>query len=182
MASQGVAGVRTLTRRRLIQTAGATAVGAMLPRSAFADLPHGPNGVWLAGDFHSHTVLSHDVYGGPTDDNTGPDEGYTLGWTTAEQIQNAESRGLDFLAITDHNRTDALRLAEYRSSKLTPIPAYEHSLSGGHSGVFMPGRAALADIVRDTDDSTGFAGDAGVQRFLDAVHSRGGIAVINHPF
>src|SRR3954464_480585 len=182
MSGSGGAGVPTLTRRRLLQAAGTAALGAALPAPALARRPGAPRGVWLAGDFHSHTVLSHDVYGGPGDDNTGPDEAYTLGWTAGEQIQNAELRGLDFLAITDHNRTDALRLPEYRSDKLVLLPGYEHSLSGGHSGVFVPDRASLADIVREAGGATGFAGDAAVQRYLDAVHAMGGIAVLNHPF
>jgi len=169
-----------LTRRRLFELAAAGAAGAAaapaLARRRRA------RGVWLAGDLHSHTVLSHDVWGGPDDDNTGLEESYTLGFTAGEQIRNAELRGLDFLAITDHNRTDALRLPEYRSGQLTLIPAYEHSLGGGHAGVFVPDAARLADIVRDADGTTGFDDDAGAARFLDAVHARGGIAVLNHPF
>src|SRR2546423_14168230 len=98
-------------------------------------------GVWLAGDLHCHTVLSHDVWGGRGDDNTGPDQAYTYGWTAGEQIANAESRGLDFLAVTDHNRTDALFLDEYRSASLTLLPGYEHSPAGGHAGVFVPDRS-----------------------------------------
>jgi hypothetical protein len=174
--------VRTLTRRRLLQAAGAAAASAALPRPAFGRQLNDSNGHWLAGDFHSHTVLSHDVWGGPGDDNTSTGDAYTLGWTAGEQIRNAETRELDFLAITDHNRTDALRLPEYRSDKLVLLPAYEHSLSGGHSGVFVPDKAALADIVREAGGGTAFAGDAGAQRFLDAVHGVGGIAVLNHPF
>ena len=139
-------------------------------------------GVWLAGDFHSHTVLSHDVWSGPDDDNTSIQDAYTLGWTAGEQIFHAETRRLDFLAITDHNRTDALRLPEYKSAKLTLLPGYEHSLWGGHSGVFMPDVASLADIVKDADGSTGFQGDQAVARFVQAVHDRGGVAVLNHPF
>ena len=169
-----------LTRRRLFELAAAGAAGAAAAPALARR--RGARGVWLAGDFHSHTVLSHDVWGGPDDDNTGIEESYTLGFTAADQIGNAEKRGLDFLAITDHNRTDVLRLPEYRSGQLTLIPAYEHSLGGGHAGVFMPDAARLADVVRDADGTTGFEGDAGAARFLDAVHARGGIAVLNHPF
>lgn len=170
-----------LTRRRLLELAAAgTAGGALAP--AVAHSARRARGRWLAGDFHSHTVLSHDVWGGPGDDNTGFEESYTFGFTAAEQIRNAELRGLDFLAITDHNRTDALRLPEYRSSQLALVPAYEHSLGGGHAGVFVPDASQLADIVRDADGSTGFDDDEALGRFLDAVHGRGGIAVLNHPF
>ncbi|HWL66736.1 MAG TPA: hypothetical protein VNP73_12235, partial [Actinomycetota bacterium] len=36
---------------------------------------------WLAGDFHVHTVYSHDSWGGPDDPGTPPDEAHTFGWT-----------------------------------------------------------------------------------------------------
>jgi hypothetical protein len=136
----------------------------------------------LAGDFHCHTVLSHDVWAGPGDDNTGEDEFYTLGWTAGEQIAIAESRNLDFLAITDHDRIDALHLPEYVSSSLVLVPGYEHSLRGGHAGVFVPDRSLLTDIVRDLDGSKNFTDDAALLRFLHAVHDLGGLAVLNHPF
>jgi hypothetical protein len=167
-----------LSRRELFGVAAGAAAAAWLPEAVAA----APRGVWLAGDLHCHTVLSHDVWGGPDDDNTAPEEAYTLGWSAGEQIANAEGRGLDFLAITDHDRVDALRLPEYRSARLTLLPGYEHSLSGGHAGVFVPDRERLRDIVRDADGSKSFTGDAGAARFLDAVHGLGGIAVLNHPF
>jgi hypothetical protein len=173
--------VQGITRRRLLQLAAAATVAGASARAGSAGAAPHP-GRWIAGDLHSHTVLSHDVWGGPGDDNTALEESYTLGWTAGQQIAIAESRGLDFLAITDHNRVDALHLPEYRSSRLALIPGYEHSLDGGHAGVFVPDPERLREIVSDADGSRGFAGDAGLMRFLDAVHARGGIAVLNHPF
>ena len=135
---------------------------------------HGPppHGVWLAGDLHCHTTYSHDVYGGPGDDNTGLDEAYTLGWEPAGQIQIAELRGLDFLAITDHNDVRALTDPGYKSSKLTLIPGYEHSLSKGHAGCLG------IDQKLNVDTST----DAGAIALRDAVHGLGGTFILNHPF
>jgi hypothetical protein len=122
-------------------------------------------GTWLAGDFHCHTTYSHDVWGGPDrvpqpDDPFGElADSYTWGWSAAEQIAIAESRDLDFLAITDHNRVDALTDPGYAQRPLTLVPGYEHSLRGGHVGVFTPTVDALPDLVRDADGSTGFDGD-----------------------
>jgi predicted metal-dependent phosphoesterase TrpH len=136
--------------------------GASARSASAGAAPH--RGRWIAGDLHSHTVLSHDVWAGPGDDNTEPEEAYTLGWTAGQQIAIAESRGLDFVAITDHNRVEAVHLPEYRSSRLALIPGYEHSLDGGHAGVFMPDPRRLREVVKDADGSGGFAGDAGPGR------------------
>src|SRR6476646_5946368 len=125
-----------LSRRRFLQlAAGVGAVSAVpaLRAQAMADDREGsadlPAGEWLAGDFHCHTTYSHDVWSGPGDDNTDTQDFYTLGWTPAEQILIAETRALDFLAITDHNRLDALHDAGYASDRLVLVPGYEHSLS-----------------------------------------------------
>lgn len=178
-----------LDRRRFLQlTAGVGAIAAVpgLRRATLAGpaglaLPAPANGVWVAGDFHVHTTYSGDVWSGPGDDNTTEEEFYTLGWTPAEQILIAETRGLDFVALTDHNRVEALRDPGYRSSKLTLVPGYEHSLSGGHAGVFMPSVDALPGTITDTDGSGGFREEDGLRRFLQLVHERGGITVLNHP-
>ena len=64
-----------------------------------------PPAEWLAGDLHVHTCYSHDAYCGPDDDNTGPEEAYTLSGSVDERFREASLRGLDYLAITDHNDT-----------------------------------------------------------------------------
>jgi hypothetical protein len=164
-----------MSRRRFIRNTAA--VGLALPAlgriARAAELgPPPPGGRWLAGDLHVHTIFSHDVWGGPTDDNTGPDEAYTLGWTAAEQIAIAEARLLDFLAITDHNDVRALADPLYTSALLTLIPGYEHSLSHGHAGCL-----GIDEVLAiSTSD------DAGALDLRDEVHARGGTFILNHPF
>ena len=178
-----------LTRRRFLQlAAGVGAVSAVpaLRAQAMADdrdgAPGLPAGEWLAGDFHVHTTYSHDVWSGPGDDNTDAQDFYTLGWTPAEQIEIATTRLLDFVALTDHNRLDALHDAGYASDRLVLVPGYEHSLAGGHAGVFVPSVAALPRVLKDPTGGTGFNGDAGIRNFIDQVHALGGMTTLNHPF
>src|SRR3954463_6429976 len=122
------------TRRSFIRTGAVT--GAALASSslwlpgASAGRPRG--GVWLPGDLHTHSTYSHDVYGGPTDDNTGPDEAYTLGLPVAGQFVEAKERRLRYLAVTDHNDVRSLGDLTSASSAtgVIALPAYEHSLRG----------------------------------------------------
>lgn len=168
-----------LTRREFL--GGAVALGAgwtLLPRFARAAGPTG-GGEWLAGDLHCHTVYSHDVWGGPGDENTEPlPDAYTFGWTAAEQIRNAELRSLDFLAVTDHDDVrwiDDGTFAGYRGPVLL-IPGYEHSLRYGHAGCLGVTRRFDKPAEPDTPDDS-FAGT-----LRDAVHAEGGTFILNHPF
>ncbi|MDQ1439023.1 MAG: hypothetical protein QOK43_2652 [Acidimicrobiaceae bacterium] len=181
-----------VTRRRFLQiAAGVGAVSALpglpgLRASAFGLGQTPTTGQWFAGDFHVHTTYSHDVWSGPDDDNTtDPQDYYTFGWTPAEQIRNAELRGLHFVALTDHNRIKSVFDAGWASDRLVLVPGYEHSLSAGHAGVFVPDRDDLAKLFTFTadgdDHGKGFDGPSGLKAFADAVHAVGGMAVVNHP-
>ena len=87
-----------------------------LPRS-------GPGtGEWLAGDLHVHTCFSHDAYCGPDDDNTGPEEFYTFGLNIGQRFLEASARGLDYLAITDHNDVRSSADPGFGSFGVTGIP------------------------------------------------------------
>ncbi len=161
---------KQIGRREFIR--GAVAVGAgvaLLPRLAIAD-GGTSGGIWLGGDLHCHTTFSGDVWGGPDDDNTDLEEAYTFGWTPGEQLLNAEVRGLDFLAITDHN--DVRALADTTPTPVIRIPGYEHSLSKGHAGCL--GISERLNINTSTD--------AGAIQLRDAVRARGGVFILNHPF
>ena len=125
---------------------------------------------WLAGDLHAHTTYSHDAYGGPEDDNTEPGEAYTAGHTVAGQFAVAAARGLDFLAISDHNDIRSQADAGFGASGVIGVPAYENSLKG-HAQ--MLGAERLYD---NGDDSAG-----AVQRLAEALRADGGVFQVNHP-
>jgi hypothetical protein len=169
----------SISRRDFLRSTAVLGAGvALLPRVAHT-IDAAGEGTWLVGDLHCHTVFSHDVWGGPNDDNTGLDEAYTLGWTPGEQIAIAELRGLDFLAITDHNDVRALFDDGYGSTKTTLIRGYEHSLSKGHAGCLgLDLTQTEFDRLFDIDTST----DAGALALRDEVHRLGGIFILNHPF
>jgi hypothetical protein len=135
-------------------------------------------GQWYAGDLHVHTTYSHDSWGGPGDDEPAMDpsdpesfeEVYTFGNTVADDFQIASLRGLDFLAITDHNRVDAQTDPGWNGNGVLGIPAYENSLHGH-------GQMLGATKVYDKGDSNGGA----VRAMEEALHRDGGLLQANHP-
>jgi hypothetical protein len=136
---------------------------AAVPAVAFA-------GRWVAGDLHVHTTYSHDSYGGPTDDNTGPEDVFTLGHTVTDDFAIARTRGLDFLAITDHNDVRSQSDPGFGTSGVLGLPGYENSLNGHGQ---MLGATHLFD---NGDQST-----AAVLALENALHAEGGLLQANHP-
>ena len=123
---------------------------------------------WLAGDLHVHTCFSHDVYCGPGDDSD--PEPWTYGFDTQTRFAEASARGLDFLAITDHNDTRSATDPGFGTSGVVGVPGYEASLRG-HAQVLG------SDTVLDAGD-----GSAAAVRALQAtLAARGGVLQANHP-
>ena len=114
-------------------------------------LPAGPGRRWLAADLHTHTVHSDGAL------------------TVAELACLAASRGLDVLAVTDHNtvshHTELPVVAAHTGIVL--LPGQELTMDEGHANVF--GDIGWIDFRTSADG------------WLTAVEARGGLLSINHP-
>ena len=121
-------------------------------RPARRPLPASDGRRWLAGDLHAHTVHSDGVL------------------TVSELAVLAVERGLDFIAVTDHNTVShhAELPAAARRYGITLIPGQEVTTDAGHAGAL--GDIGWIDFRRPPDD------------WLDATEAGGGLLSINHPF
>jgi hypothetical protein len=129
-----------------------------------------PPGTWLAGDLHVHTCFSHDGWCPPDDDNTGPEEFYTLSGSVDERFLEAKLRGLDYLAITDHNDVRSQSAPGFGSRGVIGVPGYENSIRG-HAQ--MLGATSLLD--------NGDGSPAAVNAMVGPFRTNGGIFQANHP-
>ncbi|WP_242907455.1 CehA/McbA family metallohydrolase [Actinomadura terrae] len=140
-----------------------TTSGVPLPKPEVADLPPRPErppardlpapagSRWLAGDLHSHTVHSDGTL------------------TVDELACRAAARGLDFLAVTDHNTVShhPELLAAGAHAGVVLVPGQEVTTDLGHANVF--GDTGWVDFRGPSADWARFAAD------------RGGVMSINHP-
>jgi hypothetical protein len=114
-------------------------------------LPASPGRTWLAGDLHTHTVHSDGKM------------------TVPELARFAAGRGLEFLAVTDHNTV----------SHHAELPA----VSAAHGIVLLPGQ----EVTTDAGHANAF-GDIGwidfrepADSWLEAAERAGGLLSVNHP-
>jgi hypothetical protein len=143
---------------------------ALLATLAF--VPGASAGEWLSGDLHVHTTYSHDSYGGPGDDNTtDPQDAYTFGFPVLGDFALAKSRGLDFLAITDHNDVRSQTDSGFGAFGVLPVPGYENSLDG-HAQML-----GATHVFGKVDSGSA----AAVQGLADALRAEGGVFQVNHP-
>ena len=137
---------------------------------------------WLAGDLHVHTVFSHDSYGGPTDDNTGPEDLNTLGFRVGEEFAMASARGLDYLAITDHMDVRSQQDPGFGAGGVIPVPGFENSLKG-HAQMLGATRPPCAEEQPPPCYDNGDKSVAAVRRLVEQLHAPPdhGIFQANHP-
>ena len=163
-----------VTRRTFLGRSGragaAIAVGGgLVPVLAGARTARAPGGTWLPGDLHCHSCYSHDVWCAG-DDNTGLDEVYTAGLPVAGKYAEADSRGLRYLAVTDHNDVRSVPDLPAASRGLIAVPGYEHSL---HGHAQMLGAKRVYDPGDQAADAVG--------AMAAALRADGGVFQANHP-
>jgi hypothetical protein len=124
---------------------------ALADRPARRVLPATPGRRWMAGDLHTHTVHSDGVM------------------TVPELARFAAGRGLEFLAITDHNTTShhAELPAAAAAHGIVLLPGQEVTTDAGHANAF--GDIGWIDF-REPPDS-----------WLEACEQAGGLLSVNHP-
>jgi len=115
------------------------------------ELPASPGRRWLAGDLHAHTVHSDGIL------------------TVHGLACLARERGLDFMAVTDHNTTshhaELPAAAAYAETIL--IPGFEITTDLGHSNCF--GADRFVDFRNSPD------------RWLADAEGAGALLSLNHP-
>ena len=159
-------------RHRLCVVVALAAACLVVPLSAPRADPASPvaaRRAWLAGDLHVHTCYSHDAYCGPSDDNTGAEDLYTLSGDVEERFTEAALRGLDYLAITDHNDVRSVDHPGFGAHGVIAIPGYEASLDG-HAQMLGTRRVL-----------THGNGPAAINAMAASLHRAGGVFQINHP-
>jgi len=114
-------------------------------------LPAPPGTRWLAGDLHAHTVHSDGAL------------------TVPELAALAYDRGLDFLAVTDHNTVShhAELAAAGAAAGVLLLPGQEVTTRLGHANAF--GDIGWVDFRQPAD------------AWLAEIDRRGGLLSVNHP-
>jgi len=153
----------TVTAEALSSSSGSASLASWLPapaspppvpasRPATRSLPAGAGLTWLAGDLHAHTFHSDGVM------------------SVDELAAHAVERGLDFVAVTDHNTVSHHGFLGPASARygVTLLPGQEVTTELGHAGVL--GDVGWVDF-REPAPS-----------WLSFTESRGGLMSVNHPF
>jgi hypothetical protein len=123
---------------------------------------------WYRGDLHMHTAHS--------DGACLTQAGVRAPCPVYRTVEAAVARGLDFIAITDHNTTshyEAMAELQPAFDKLLLIPGREVTTFHGHANVFGP--TGFIDF-RLSDPAV-----PNIKALQDAVAAAGGLFSINHP-
>jgi hypothetical protein len=134
--------------------------------SSFASHPLASGTRWYRGDLHMHTAHS--------DGSCASQSGRKVPCPVFLSVETAAARGLDFIAITDHNadsQNDAMRELQPYFDHVLLIPGREITTFHGHFNIF-----GVTQFV----DYRVTAGGLDLNSVLRDVKSKGGIASVNH--
>ncbi|HVC89951.1 MAG TPA: CehA/McbA family metallohydrolase [Acidobacteriaceae bacterium] len=135
---------------------------------SFSDGPLRDGPAWYRGDLHMHTGHS---------DGTCPSQtGKSVPCPVFVTAEAAMRRGLDFIAITDHNTVsqyDAIRELQPYFDTLLFIPGREITTFWGHANAF--------GITRFVNYRVGSPGVPNINAVARQINRLGGIISINHP-
>ena len=123
---------------------------------------------WYRGDLHMHTAHS--------DGSCMSRQQQRVPCPVFLTVQAASERGLDFIAITDHNtvsQADAIRELQPYYDELLLIPGREITTFEGHANLF--GTVASVDFREGSADVPDWSS------LLSNVADTGGVISINHP-
>jgi hypothetical protein len=127
-----------------------------------------PGAAWYRGDLHMHTAHS--------DGSCKSQSGRSVPCPLFKTLEAASQRGLDFIAVSDHNTTshyEAEReLAPY-FDKLLLMHAREITTYEGHANLF--GTDQFVDFRLGTPEVPN------INSLLQKAHDTGGLLSINHP-
>lgn len=135
--------------------------------TAFEEAPIRPAPGWYRGDLHMHS--------GNSDGKCLSQKAEKVPCPVYRTVEAAAARGLDFIALTDHNTTAhfaALRAMQGAFDKMLLLPGREVTTFFGHSNVF--GTTAFLDF-RTLAPTYGDAA-----KWMDAMKPQGGIVSLNH--
>jgi hypothetical protein len=195
--------------RRTLRLAAGLTTGLALGAGVLAALPavakpeHHPKppaGFWVAGDLHVHTIYGHDTCITPTEawdpDSTDRaarttcEDPYVVGFAPATRLDDALTRGLDFVALTDHNnvvnQTDPDVIA-WKSAHpdFAVVPAYENSQPGHVQMLGARGCYAETGLVPgatiNCDKAVTDRSSVGENALADSLRADGGVFQVNHP-
>jgi hypothetical protein len=133
----------------------------------FADAPIVAKPGWYRGDLHMHS--------GDSDGSCKAQSGARVPCPVYRTVETAAARGLDFIALSDHNTTahyNALRELQGAFDRMLLVPGREVTTFWGHSNVFGPTDFLDFRMRGPTWDQA--------RKWMDAVHREGGIVSINH--
>jgi hypothetical protein len=139
-----------------------------VPLSPFSAAPSNVATGWYRGDLHMHT--------GHSDGSCKNQSGKHVPCPLFKTAEAAAARGLDFIAVTDHNTTsqyDAERELQLYFDRLLFLAGREITTFEGHANVFGP--------TRFIDFRLSGPQVPNVSALLKEVHGLHGLISINHP-